>query len=311
MKVAVPGTVVLAVILAAAACGPPNQAVPAMTHEHYVAQVEAWRSKHEADYQRDWVSIAGLHFLDAGVHTVGRAATNDIVLDASVPETIGRLVVRNDEVVYEPEAHVTVEREGRVVSGPIALKEAGALPGPDVWIGEVRLVVHVSGERLSLRVRDPRGELARGFLGFSWFPIDPEYRVTGRFIPDPQSRRMQVMNTFGDVDTYPTEGVVEFTLHGQPLRIRPFTTRPNRFYIVFRDASAGDETYKTARFLYADLQADGTVMLDFNEAYNPPCAFNPYTTCPIPLPENVLPVKVLAGERAYPVEVTLPVQDRG
>ena len=117
---------------------------------------------------------------------------------------------------------------------------------------------------------------------------------------------MQVLNTFNDIDTYTTEGVLEFELHGQTMRLRPFTTRPNRFYIVFRDASSGQETYATARFLYADLRADGTAVLDFNQAYNPPCAFNPYTTCPIPLRENVLPVKVLAGERAYPVEVKLP-----
>ncbi len=304
--------VALAVVMAAAACGRASRpAVPPMTHEDHVAQVEAWRSKHEADYRRDWVSIAGLHFLEEGVHTVGRAPTNDIVLAAAVPDTIGRLIVKAGEVVYEPEASATVEREDRVTPGPIVLKEAGAPPGPEVRLGDVRLVVHVSGERLSLRVRDPHGEMAAGFLGFSWFPIDPEYRVAGRFVPDAQPRLMQVMNTFGDVDTYPTEGVVEFTLHGQPLRIRPFTTRPNRFYMVFRDASAGEETYETARFLYADLQADGTVVLDFNEAYNPPCAFNPYTTCPIPLPENVLPARILAGERAYPAEVTAPVQDRG
>ena len=107
------------------------------------------------------------------------------------------------------------------------------------------------------------------------------------------------MNTFNGVDTYETEGIVEFELHGQTLRLRPFTTRPKRFYFVFRDASSGVETYEAARFLYADLQDDGRVVLDFNEAYNPPCAFNEYTTCPIPLKENVLPIKVLAGEKAY------------
>jgi uncharacterized protein (DUF1684 family) len=133
-----------------------------------------------------------------------------------------------------------------------------------------------------------------------------DYRVTGRFVPDAASRDMQVMNTFGDLDTYKTEGVVEFTLRGQTLRLRPFTTRPKRFYFVFRDASSGQETYSAARFLYSDLRDDGTTVLDFNQAYNPPCAFNPFTTCPIPLPENRLGVKILAGERAYPVHPTLP-----
>jgi uncharacterized protein (DUF1684 family) len=110
------------------------------------------------------------------------------------------------------------------------------------------------------------------------------------------------------VDTYQSEGLLEFTLLGQPLRLRPFTTRPKRFYIVFRDASSGQETYEAARFLYADLLDDDTAVLDFNQAYNPPCAFNPYTTCPIPVAENRLAVKILAGEKAYPVHVPLPTK---
>jgi hypothetical protein len=172
------------------------------------------------------------------------------------------------------------------------------------------MVVHVSGDRRSIRVRDPNGPLAKGFHGFSWFQIDPQYRVVGRFIKDAQPQRVKVLNTFGDIDEYSTEGVVEFRLLGQTLRLRPFTTRPKRFYIVFKDASSGQETYEAARFLYADLLDDGTAVLDFNQAYNPPCAFNPFTTCPIPLPENRLGVKILAGERAYPVKVPLPGESR-
>ena len=143
-----------------------------------------------------------------------------------------------------------------------------------------------AARRRSLRVRDPNGPLVKGFLGFAWFPIDLQYRVTGRFIKDAQPQQIKVLNTFGDVDEYNSEGVVEFSLLGQTLRLRPFTTRPKRFYFVFRDASSGQETYEAARFLYADLLDDGTTVLDFNQAYNPPCAFNPYTTCPIPIREN-------------------------
>ncbi|HEY7441296.1 MAG TPA: DUF1684 domain-containing protein [Vicinamibacterales bacterium] len=272
----------------------------------HAAKVQAWRDKHEADYRRDWVSIAGLHFLMTGTYTVGSGQGNDIVLAAHVPATIGRLVVADGKVTYEPASGVAVMQQGKPVAGSIVLKEQSSPPKDEIVIGDVRLVVHVSGERLSLRVRDPHGELATGFLGFTWFPIQPEYRVVGRFVPDAEPRQMSVLNTFNDVDTYPTEGVVEFQLNGQMLRLRPFTTRPKRFYFVFRDASSGQETYETARFLYADLLDDGTTVLDFNEAYNPPCAFNPYTTCPIPLRENILPVKILAGEKAYPVEVKLP-----
>ena len=98
---------------------------------------------------------------------------------------------------------------------------------------------------------------------------------------------------------------------GQTLRLRPFTTRPKRFYFVFRDASSGQETYEAARFLYADLLDDGTTVLDFNQAYNPPCAFNGYTTCPIPIRENRLPVKILAGEKDYPIHVSPESEESG
>ena len=274
-------------------------AAPALTREAHAAQVQAWRDKHDVDYRRDWVSIAGLHFLSPGTHTLGSAASSTIVVSPRVPPTIGRLVVTGDRVRFEPQPGVAVLLKDQPITGPVMLKETGTSATPEIVVGDVRMVIHQSGDRLSLRVRDPEGELARAFHGFTWFAIDPAYRVAGRLIRDAEPRRLKVLNTFNDLDEYATEGVVEFPLLGQTLRLRPFTTRPNRFYFVFRDASSGQETYDTARFLYADLLPDGTTVLDFNEAYNPPCAFNPLTTCPIPLPENRLPVKILAGEKAY------------
>jgi uncharacterized protein len=306
LRLAATGGLVCAV-LASTHCGASKSQDPAaMDVEAATRESEAWRAKHEADYRREWVTIAGLHFLEPGTHTAGSAASNEIVLPASAPPVMGRFVLENDVVRFEPPPGSSVSLDGQVVRAPVALADDGE-PKPDELVaGDIRVVVHRSGERKSLRVWDPGGELARGFLGFTWFPIEMDYRVTGRFIPDSAPREMQVVNTFGDLDTYKTEGVVEFKLRGQTLRLRPFTTRPKRFYFVFRDASAGKETYGAARFLYSDLRDDGTTVLDFNQAYNPPCAFNPFTTCPIPLPENRLGVKILAGERAYPVHPELP-----
>jgi len=283
--------------------------------ESPVAVNEKWRAKHEADYRRDWVTIAGLHPLKPGPNTAGSAKTNDIVLPASAPAVLGRFVFQNPTVRFEPAAgaHVLLndqrdqrDQRGQPVTSPIDLRDDRTPKADELVMGDVRLVVHISGDTRSLRVRDPDGPLAKGFLGFTWFPIDLQYRVIGRFIKDSQPQRIKVLNTFGELDEYNSEGVVEFNLLGQTLRLRPFTTRPKRFYFVFRDASSGQETYEAARFLYADLLDDGTTVLDFNQAYNPPCAFNPYTTCPIPIRENRLPIKVLAGEKAYPVHVPLP-----
>jgi uncharacterized protein (DUF1684 family) len=286
---------IAAVVLFYACGGSPKEApAPAPPTESPVEATEKWRAKHDADYRRDWVSIAGLHLLKPGVNTVGSAKSSTIVVE-NIPQSLGRLVMTGDKVRFEPARGVEVRQRDQPVTGPVDFNT-----GQDqLSVGDVRLVMHLSGTRRSLRVRDPDGPLARGFKGFTWFPIDLQYRVVGRFIPDATPKPLKVPNTLGDEDEYRTEGVVEFQLQGQTLRLRPFTTKPKRFYIVFRDASSGQETYETARFLYADLRDDGTTVLDFNQAYNPPCAFNPYTTCPIPLKENRLPVKILAGEQDY------------
>jgi uncharacterized protein len=263
--------------------------------------VVEWRAKHEADYRRDWVSVAGLHPFKPGRNTAGSARTNDLILPASAPDSVGTFVLYDDHVKFEPvsRSDVTVLLRDKPVTGPIELRDDSSRDVDELVVGTIRLVVHVSGGRRALRVRDPNGPLARDFRGFTWFPIGAGYRVLGHLVNDPAPQRLKVVNTYGDLDEYTSEGTVEFTMQGQTLRLRPFTTRPNRFYFVFRDASSGEETYETARFLYSDLQPDGTTVLDFNMAYNPPCAFNPYTTCPIPLRENRLPIKILAGERAY------------
>jgi len=282
-----------------AACGrdtPRESSLSSPPAESPAEAVERWRAKHEADYRREYSTISGLHALKPGPNTTGSAATNDVVLPASTPASLGRFVLNSGTVRFEPAPKASVLLRGETpVTGPIDLRSDDSPNADELVIGDVRVVVHVTGTEPMIRVRDPNSAEAKGFLGFAWFPIDARYRVIGRFIKDPEPRRAKVINTYGDLDEYTTEGVVEFTLFGQTLRLRPFTTRPKRFYFVFKDASSGAETYQAARFLYADLLDDGTTVLEFNEAYNPPCAFNPYTTCPIPLPENRLPTKIFAG----------------
>jgi uncharacterized protein len=305
---------VAAALAAVAGCRGSEPALPVappITPEAHAKEVNDWRAKHDADYRRDWVSIAGLFPFKPGVNTAGSAATNDIKLPASLPPVLGRFILTGTTVRFEPVPRVAVMLKDKPVTAPMDLKDDSGSGADELTVGDVRMVVHVSGEERALRVRDPNGPLAKGFLGFSWFPIDIAYRVAGRFIKDENPQKMKVVNTYGDVDEYTTEGVVEFRLQGQTLRLRPFTTRPKRFYFVFRDASGGQETYETARFVYSNLLDDGTTVIDFNEAYNPPCAFNPFTTCPVPLKENRLPVKILAGEKAYPLHVPLPTRNAG
>jgi uncharacterized protein (DUF1684 family) len=262
-------------------------------------EAEAWRMQHEASYRREYVPLAGLFALKPGPNTAGSAPTNNIVLPKSAPATIGRFVLTGRNVRFEPQPGARVTMKGKPVASAVALKSDIAEDPDELALGDIALWVHLSGDRLTIRMRDPNSETARSFRGFQWFPIEDQYRVTGRFIKDPAPHDVKAPNQLGDEDTMQTEGVVEFTIGGQTVRLRPMTTRPKRFWFIFRDGTSGKETYETARFLYADLRDDGTTVLDFNQAYNPPCAFNPYTTCPIPLPENRLKVRIPAGEKNY------------
>jgi uncharacterized protein (DUF1684 family) len=286
--------------LSLAATGLMVVGVGAATDDAHRQEVEKWRAKHEADYRKEYVSLAGLFPLKAGVNAVGSAPSNDIVLPKSTPAMAGRFVLEGDRVRFEPHAGVTVTLKGKPLAGPLELKHDEANDGPDeIEVNGVGLWVHLSGPRRTIRMRDDHGEVARSFVGFQWFPVEDKYRVTGRLIRDQAPRQVNIPNQLGDDQVFTTEGVVEFTLDGQTVRLRAMTTRPNRLYFIFRDGTSGKETYETARFLYADLRNDGTTTLDFNEAYNPPCAFNPFTTCPLPPVENRLKVRIPAGEKAY------------
>ncbi|HMD34117.1 MAG TPA: DUF1684 domain-containing protein [Vicinamibacterales bacterium] len=266
-----------------------------------VKEINDFRAKHERDYRRQFVTLAGLSSLKDGVNTAGSMTTSDVVLPASLPPVVGRFIVSRERVTFEPHDGVDVVLKSQRVRARVDLKTDEADGGPDeLMLGHgVSMWVHMSGDRRTIRIRDENGEPARTFRGFHWFPIDANFRVVGRFVKDAAPETVRIPNQTGDEETYTTEGVVEFTLDGQKLALRPMTTKPGRLYFVFRDGTSGKETYETARFLYANLSPDGTVILDFNQAYNPPCSFNPYTTCPLPPPENRLKVRILAGEKKY------------
>src|SRR5436190_4681783 len=182
-------TALVALVALAAACTKP--ATSPEPEAAVTTTVQAWRDKHEADYRREWVTIAGLYFLKPGAQTAGSAKGSDVELPASAPPTIGRFVLEGTAVRFEPAKAASVDLKGVRVTAPVVLKDDGSGAADELKSGTVTIAVHVSGERRSLRVWDPGGPLAQGFKGFTWFPIQNDYRVTGRFIPDTNPRALQ------------------------------------------------------------------------------------------------------------------------
>ena len=165
-------------------------------------------------------------------------------------------------------------------------------------IGPLTLFGHYSGDRLAIRMRDRGSEIRRDFTGLRWFPPDESYRMRGIFIPHEEPRFLELPNILGDVETFRSSGSVKLTVRGQELTMTTIDSG-SRLWFIFRDLTSGKETYPAARFLYAPAPEAGSTIVDFNQAYNPPCAFNPHTTCPLPPLENRLPLRIEAGELAY------------
>ena len=167
-------------------------------------------------------------------------------------------------------------------------------------LGRLSLHVIERGGRLGIRLKDRESPLRKAFTGLSWFPIDERYRVVARFVPYDPPKALKVPNVLGNVTPMPSPGRAEFTIDGKAVQLDGVLEEPDatELFFIFRDQTSGHETYGAGRFLYADLPKDGKLVLDFNKAYNPPCAFTPYATCPLPPPQNRLPVRIEAGRRS-------------
>jgi uncharacterized protein (DUF1684 family) len=273
-----------AVVLAAAATVPPD----------YVQQMETWRQKREQRLKADggWLSVAGLFWLNEGANTAGTAKDNSIVLPpGSAPDHIGVFELHGNKVVFRPAAGVPITPARETELKPDTSGNPDA-----VAINDLTLFVIQRSDRYGIRLKDRNSPFRRNFTGLKWFPIRPEYRVEARFIAEP--KKIPILNMVGQTDTEDSPGAVEFTLNGQQLRMVALTEEDTLFF-VFRDKTSGKTTYGASRMLNTPMPKDGRVVLDFNQAYNPPCAFTPYATCPLPPHENRLPVAVEAGEMKY------------
>lgn len=278
---------------------PPPQKGSVSTLDAYRADVDQFRREREATLTSDtgWLTIAGLYFLTKPETSFGSDAANDVVLPSGTPAHVGRFMLASGgrvSVALEPGVHATLLDGQPFTGGPV--KSDGDGPPDRIVLGDVQVWVHQSGARPAIRVRNRNNPLRKTFAGMKWYPVDPAYRVDGTFVPYPTPKHVQVPNLLGDVDTMTSPGHVTFTLKGKTASMAVITENDHEFWFIFRDLTSGDTTYPAARFLYTPLPKDGTVVLDFNRAENPPCAFNPYATCPLPPPENRLQVRVEAGE---------------
>ena len=265
----------------------------------YQEEVLSWRQMMDERLRADdgWLTLTGLFWLDEGENTVGSDPTSSVILPKSAPGRIGVINFSGGSATLQVNNRFPTTVDGQTVSSSLLLDDHATHGASRVDIGSVSFHVLKRGDQYGVRVRDRENPDRLNFKGRIWFPIDPAYRIVARFVPHPSARTMEIENMLGGITLMQNPGCAEFELGGQTIRLEAFNSRADEVWFVFRDATSKSETYAAGRFLYAPLQPDGTAILDFNKAYNPPCAFTVYSTCPLPPKENILPIRVEAGEK--------------
>jgi uncharacterized protein (DUF1684 family) len=274
----------------------------ASTQEHtYEVEIEAWRQSMDAKLRAEtgWLTLTGLYWLHEGQNTLGSDPTCDVVLPESAPQQLGVIEFHDQKATLHLTANLEVRVDGVVAAKTIRLRDdADPLGASRIEIGAVNFFVIQRSDQYGVRVRDKNNPARQAFTGRVWFPIDPAYRVTAAFTPHPQPKTIGILNVVGLIEPTLNPGYVDFTLDGHSIRLEAFDASDDEIWFVFRDASP--LTYPASRFLYAPLNPNGTATLDFNKAYNPPCAFTPYATCPLPPKQNILLFPLEVGEKTLP-----------
>jgi uncharacterized protein len=272
----------------------------------------AWRTKHAADLQKPdgWLALAGLEWLVPGDNTFGSAADNKIRLPASGPAHLGVLRLEGTTVTLAPpEAGFAA---GLLIDGKPAQSQelrVGAnndKGNPRMTIGPLNFYVVRRGDRFGLRIKDAKSAALVGFHGLKWYPPDAAFRVTAHWNPYTPPKSVTLATQIGTSYDQPVPGVAEFTLKGKAYRIEPVVedNPAVKLFFILRDTTSSSTTYPACRFLYTGLPPNGLdkpgeLVLDFNRLENPPCAYAPFTTCPLPPPGNRLPIPLAVGELRY------------
>ena len=286
-------------LLAAVAC-PAAQAIDLATETQ---SIEQWRTGRigKLTSETGWLTLVGLYWLDPGENTFGRDAKNKLVLKSpALAERAGAFILKSQQVSFiaQPEGGVTLNGQKVTTLDLVPDNQKGATI---LSSGSLRFFVIERGGKLGVRVRDVESPLRKNFKGIQYYDIDPSWHVTARFEPYTPRRAIKIINILGMEDLMDCPGAIVFTQGGKEYRLDAVLEEPDdtELFVMFSDGTSGRETYGAGRFMYIPMPVDNKVEVDFNKAYNPPCAFNDFATCPLPPQQNRLKVRVEAGEKKY------------
>ncbi|MFS8472439.1 DUF1684 domain-containing protein [Xanthomonas campestris pv. campestris] len=281
----------------------PPAPAPVALDKTFLADNAAWREARLTELRAPdgWTSLVGLHWLSLKAHYIGRSADSGIRLAVGPPK-MGMVSSERDAVWFVPERGAALTVGGKPLTGKIRFQSdvdpQPTLIGFDDGKGVLSLIHR--GDRYALRVKHADAPSRTGFAGLEYWPIDPSWRIQARYVPNNVGKTIPIVDIVGISSEQPNAGAIEFERDGKTYRLEAIGEPGRPMFVVFADRTSGHGSYSAGRFL--DLEApdaSGHVVVDFNRAINPPCAFTPFATCPLPPPENRIDLAVSAGEKAY------------
>ncbi len=278
-----------------------QKTITAEEREAHRAEIDKWHAKRleEVKAPNGWLNLIGLYWLEPGVNTFGTGADNDIVfLNTSLPAKAGQFLLKGDTVTLIAEKGVLIKSASDTISNAVVF-HADAKLNKVLEFGTIRWNIIKRDDKIGVRVRDLASKTVTDFKGVERFPVDINWHLPARFEKGDSLRTIEVTNIIGQTVTQPSPGTIIFTVNDVEYRLDAMDDK-DEYFIVFADFTTGHETYAGGRFIYVRKpDADGNTIIDFNKAYNPPCVFSHFATCPLPPAQNRLKLKVTAGERAY------------
>jgi uncharacterized protein (DUF1684 family) len=267
----------------------------------YRKQIDEWR-QHRVERltgPTGWLTLVGLEWLKDGANTLGSAPGNSIV-QAKWPAHLATITLNGGKANIALADGVDATIDGQKAAQAALLDDTNPKPTV-VASGTVMFYVVKRGDRWALRIKDSESPTRKGFVGIDYFDVDPSWRIDAKWEAYDPPREIEEQNILGEIDKVIVPGAAVFEHGGKTFRDEPVIETPGdtELFLVFADRTSGKETYGAARFVYSEAPKDGRIVLDFNKAYNPPCAFTPYATCPLPTPQNRLDTRVTAGEKKY------------
>jgi uncharacterized protein (DUF1684 family) len=270
------------------------------TDEEHFEEVEVWFGDRISSLkgERGWLKLSGLYWLEEGTTIMGSNPSNQIVLPADAsPEILGGIRLTGNSIQFFPAEGAEIYMDDTLLTDTVRF-DADA--SPEFTSGRLAWTVIRRDDLTGLRLFDEMSTVYTSFTGIERYPVDINWRTQATLVPYPEPATVPVANILGQVSYMESPGKLEFSLEGVTYQLEALEAANNRLFIILGDLTNRDATFQGGRYMYVDNPGpNGKVILDFNKAYNPPCAFSDYTTCQIPPAQNRLPIAIEAGEKRY------------